>query len=102
MNRPRFKLWKTLDLDGHTDEWDIIDTHNLDIDEGHICEEEVVELMNKLYDNCQFLISILWFNHSKDFFDSMMFQMNEDEIDYDDVKNSMKEIAKELRAILDD
>lgn len=99
--KKRFELWRTVDLDGHTDEWDIIDNTRLDVDEGHIVEEEVVELMNKLYYDRQFLISILWFNHSKEFFDSMMFQMNKDKIDFDDVKKSMKEIGKELGVILE-
>lgn len=50
MTGERFKLWRTFDLDGHTDEWDIIDSTRLDVDEGHIAEEEVVDLMNELND----------------------------------------------------
>lgn len=43
----RFELWKTLDFDGHTDDWDIIDNTRLNIDEGHISEEEVCDLLNE-------------------------------------------------------
>ena len=55
MTAKRFTLWRTLDLDGHTDEWDIIDNTRLNIDEGHISEEEVVELLNALHEENQTL-----------------------------------------------
>ena len=59
MTAKRFTLWRTLDLDGHTDEWDIIDNTRLDVDEGHICEEEVVELLNALHEENKTLLHII-------------------------------------------
>jgi len=46
----RFKLWRTVDRDGNTDDWGVIDTDKDDIDyEEYVYdEEEVVELLNNL------------------------------------------------------
>ena len=55
MTQKRFTLWRTLDLDGHTDEWDVIDNEHLDYDEGHISEEEVVDRLNALHEENQHL-----------------------------------------------
>lgn len=46
MSEKRFSLWRTEDIDGHTDEWAVIDNTILDKEEGHIDEQEVVDLLN--------------------------------------------------------
>ena len=52
MSEKRFKLWKTFDRDGYTDDWGVIDTFNNDIDyeEYVLDEDEVIDLLNQLSD----------------------------------------------------
>ena len=113
MSEKRFRLWKTFDRNGHTDDWGVIDVSNNDIDfeEYVLDEDEVVDLLNSLDDECIFLAKQrdYWkqkYEQGTETLDYQLLQEKDDKIKELEVKvlntelinEQLQEENKELRA----
>ena len=113
MSEKRFRLWKTFDRNGHTDDWGVIDVSNNDIDfeEYVLDEDEVVDLLNSLDDECIFLTKQrdYWkqkYEQGTETLDYQLLQEKDDKIKELEVKilntelinEQLQEENKELRA----